>query len=195
MAAFGFNVVRLIVSWSRLEPKPGQLDHGYINQIAETVNLARAHDIYVLLDMHQDAWGPHVFTPDGVSCPPGMDRAIGWDGAPEWATALTGTVATCRVVLREASLTVATSFQNFYLDVESGPVPPRRDVGRARRPLLGRCRNRRLRPPERAEPWPGDRPQRLRPARPVLRPDAQGDAGRRVSGPAASPTSASSSRQ
>lgn len=116
MATLGFNVVRLIVSWSRLEPQRGVFDHAYIERIAETVNWARAHDLYVLLDMHQDAWGPWVFTPDGVSCPPPTQAAVGWDGAPQWATAQLGGIFTCRLALREASLVVQTSFQNFYLD-------------------------------------------------------------------------------
>ena len=117
MADLGFDVVRLIVSWSELEPQPGAIDSAYLDRIEQTIGWARAHDIYVLLDMHQDAWSPFVFTPDGVTCPPPLEPAIGWDGAPAWATALSGTAATCKVALREASLAVATSFQSFYLDV------------------------------------------------------------------------------
>jgi len=117
MASLGFDVVRLIVSWSRLEPQPGVIDTAYLDRIAATIGWARAHDIYVLLDMHQDAWGPFVSTPDGVLCPSPTEPAIGWDGAPVWATALVGTVATCRAGIREVSLAVATSFEDLYLDV------------------------------------------------------------------------------
>lgn len=114
IAAHGFNVVRLLVTWSRLEPQPGVIDRAYIERIAQAVAWAKAHDIYTLIDMHQDAWSPFVGTPDGVTCPPGMTRAIGWDGAPRWATSLAGTVATCRAGIREISLAAQLSFERFY---------------------------------------------------------------------------------
>lgn len=118
MAAMGFNVVRLIVTWSRIEPQRGVIDTAYFERIAQALEWARAHDIYVLLDMHQDAWSPYVGTPDGVSCPPPLQAVVGWDGAPAWATALTGTVATCALPLgREFSVAVQTSFEQFYLDL------------------------------------------------------------------------------
>ena len=118
MAANGFDVVRLIISWSRLEPTPGAVDAAYLDDIAQAMQWARIHDIGVLLDMHQDAWGPWVGTPDGVTCPSPLEAGVGWDGAPQWATALVGTVATCRAPTgREFSLSVQTSFEDFYLDV------------------------------------------------------------------------------
>ncbi|APA94754.1 cellulase family glycosylhydrolase [Nocardia seriolae] len=117
LSALGANVVRLIISWSALEPTRGVIDQGYLDRVERAVGWARAHDIYVLLDMHQDAWGPAVNTPDGVYCPPFTQPSVGWDGAPAWATAFVGTSATCRIGMRELSVAVQTSFQNFYLDV------------------------------------------------------------------------------
>ncbi|WP_067571547.1 glycoside hydrolase family 5 protein [Nocardia acidivorans] len=117
IAALGSNVVRLIISWSALEPVRGVVDHGYLDRIAQAVEWARANDIYVQLDMHQDAWGTAVNTRDGVYCPPLTEPDVGWDGAPAWATALVGTPATCRISKRELSVAVQSSFQNFYLDV------------------------------------------------------------------------------
>ncbi|MRH86261.1 cellulase family glycosylhydrolase [Nocardia sp. SYP-A9097] len=117
IAALGSSVVRLIISWSALEPVRGVIDHGYLDRIAQAVEWARAHDIYVQLDMHQDAWGTAVNTPDGAYCPPFSQPGVGWDGAPAWATALVGSSATCRVSERELSVAVQSSFQNFYLDV------------------------------------------------------------------------------
>jgi endoglycosylceramidase len=117
IAAHGFDVVRLIVSWSRLEPSPGVVDQAYLDRIAEVVGWARDADVYVLVDMHQDAWGPHVGTPDGVTCLPPLVPAVGWDGAPAWATALVGTAATCRLEIRELSVAVQQSFGAFYLDL------------------------------------------------------------------------------
>jgi endoglycosylceramidase len=117
MAAHGFDVVRLLLSWSALEPDPGQIDQGYLDRVAEAIGWARAHDVYVLLDMHQDAWGPFVDTPEGVACPPPLQPAVGWDGAPRWATLLADTVATCTAGLRELSVAAQQAFSDFYLDV------------------------------------------------------------------------------
>jgi endoglycosylceramidase len=68
MAAFGFNLLRLPVNWSALEPVRGQYDRGYLDRIAEVVDACRASDVLVLLDFHQDAFS----------------KEIGQDGAPRW---------------------------------------------------------------------------------------------------------------
>jgi endoglycosylceramidase len=115
MARMGFNVVRLGVSWSRLEPSPGTFDDGYVGQIRQAVGWATRHRLYTVLDMHQDAWAKFVASPPGVVCPPGLSPAIGWDGAPAWATLLDG-MTTCRGAVREASPAVVQAFTNFYLD-------------------------------------------------------------------------------
>lgn len=116
MASLGFNSVRLIVSWSLLEPEPGAFDTDYVARIHEAVDGAKANGIYVVLDMHQDAWGPHIATPADHECPEGLEPAIGWDGAPEWATITDGT-ETCRTPgSRESALAVRTAFQSFYDD-------------------------------------------------------------------------------
>ncbi|OYD67692.1 endoglycosylceramidase [Rhodococcus sp. OK302] len=118
IAAKGFNVVRLIITWSLIEPQRGVFDHAYLDRIAEAVNWAKIHDIGVILDMHQDAWGPAVNSPDGTVCPSFMKPAVGWDGAPAWATAITDPMYTCRLEdSREVSVAVQTSFENFYNDL------------------------------------------------------------------------------
>ncbi|MGO4205550.1 cellulase family glycosylhydrolase [Rhodococcus sp. TAF43] len=116
MATLGFDVVRLNVSWSALEPTRGAFDQAYVQRIRSAVQDAKDHGIYTVLDMHQDAWGPFVGTPAGQTCPPLLEPGIGWDGAPEWAT-LTGGWTTCNIGgLREASPAVARAFQAFYDD-------------------------------------------------------------------------------
>jgi len=116
MAALGFNVVRLIVSWSALEPEPHQWNEAYVQRIRQAVANAKAAGLYVVLDMHQDAWGKFIATPPGVECKPGEERAIGWDGAPEWATRTDGR-STCRSLgVREISPAVGQAFENFYAD-------------------------------------------------------------------------------
>lgn len=116
MAALGFNVVRLNVAWSLLEPTRGAFDTAYVDRIRVAVQDAKDHGIYTVLDMHQDAWGPYVGTPSDQSCPSFMEPGVGWDGAPEWAT-LTGGWTTCNIGgLREAAPAIAHAFQAFYDD-------------------------------------------------------------------------------
>lgn len=114
MAANGFSVVRLIVSWSALEPTRGQIDQGYVDRIRQAIDSAAARRIYTVVDMHQDAWGKGIASPPGVVCPEGLEPAIGWDGAPAWAT-LTDDAETCRAPgSRESSAAVQAAFRAFY---------------------------------------------------------------------------------
>jgi len=114
MAAAGFSVVRLIVSWSALEPVRGQIDMAYVERIRQAIDAAAARRIYTVVDMHQDAWGKFIATPFGTVCPPLTEPAIGWDGAPQWAT-LTDGADTCRPIgYREGSPAVQAAFTAFY---------------------------------------------------------------------------------
>jgi endoglycosylceramidase len=115
MAALGFNTVRLIVHWSLLEPRRGVIDEAYVARVRQAVHWAADHDIYVVLDMHQDAWGKYIATPSTETCAPGFQPAIGWDGAPQWAT-ITDGLPTCRQQLRELSPAVGQAFASFWAD-------------------------------------------------------------------------------
>lgn len=116
MAAQGFNVVRLIISWSALEPERGRIDREYLARIRTAVEAAAEAGVYVVLDMHQDAWGKYIATPEGTVCPPNSEPAIGWDGAPQWAT-ITDGASTCRNPgSRENAPAVIEAFRNFYAD-------------------------------------------------------------------------------
>jgi len=115
MAALGMNVVRLTLSWSLLEPVPGQISADYLARIRTAVDWAHAHGVYVVLDMHQDGWGVHVDAPAGIACRPGASPMIGWDGAPEWATLADGTDP-CQVTGRDMAPNVSRAFQSLYMD-------------------------------------------------------------------------------
>lgn len=117
MAAHGLSVVRLILSWSRLEPERGTIADDYLLQVRGAVEAANARGLYVVLDVHQDAWGKEVATPDGTTCPEGTEAAIGWDGAPAWAT-LTDGASTCRTGGRESAPAVQAAFGNFYANTD-----------------------------------------------------------------------------
>jgi len=53
---WGFNCVRLGVIWDGLEPKPGVFNEAYLQGIDRQIAWAKANDLYVLLDMHQDLY-------------------------------------------------------------------------------------------------------------------------------------------
>jgi endoglycosylceramidase len=68
--AAGFDLVRLPIAWSALEPRRGQFSAAYLDRIAGLVQMLNAHRLYVVLDMHFLGWSP----------------AFGGSGAPAWAT-------------------------------------------------------------------------------------------------------------
>ncbi|MEF9885334.1 cellulase family glycosylhydrolase [Streptomyces sp. P9-A4] len=74
MRAKGFNLARLVVLWDDLEPRPGQYSQGYLRKIGRVLDWAEKYDVKVLIDAHQDVFGP----------------AFGSRGIPAWATRTDG---------------------------------------------------------------------------------------------------------
>ncbi len=72
---WGFNLVRLVLSWDALEPEPGVYGEAWLDQVAQRVDWCAEAGIWVVLDMHQDVYGP--YDSDG--------RWIGGNGHPAWA--------------------------------------------------------------------------------------------------------------
>lgn len=70
LADRGLNVVRFLIIWEAIEPAKGEFDHEYLDMVEEKVAWFTSRGIYVLVDMHQDVYGPK----------------FGGDGAPLWAT-------------------------------------------------------------------------------------------------------------
>jgi len=121
LRAFGWNAVRLVVSWSRIEPAPGRYDAGYLARVRTTTARLTRAGLYVIVDFHQDAWGPTLAARPGESCPAGSQPALGWDGAPGWATLVPESTARCAPGgIREASAAVRTAWQAFWADA-AGP--------------------------------------------------------------------------
>jgi endoglycosylceramidase len=119
LRAYGYDVVRLPVSWSLLEPQPGQIDQTYIERIAQIVAWFKAAGIYTVIDMHQDAWSKYVFTAPGVTCPPPFDNVAGAheaDGAPQWASKHL-TPACMLEGIREIDAAVEEDFTRFWLNL------------------------------------------------------------------------------
>ncbi|MEO5689818.1 MAG: cellulase family glycosylhydrolase [Burkholderiaceae bacterium] len=115
IASLGLNVVRLTLSWSLLEPEPGHVSQAYLERIRQALAWAKAHQVRVLLDMHQDGWSASVGAPAGTRCRAGADPMTGWDGAPAWAT-LTDATPPCMVSGRDLAPNVSRAFQSFYVD-------------------------------------------------------------------------------
>jgi len=116
IAAYGFDVVRLNLSWSSLEPQRGVFSQSYLARIRQAVRWAGEHDLRVVLDMHQDAWSNEPTQP-GTTCRPGTDPTWGYDGAPAWAT-LTDDTPRCQFTGRDISPAGDRAFQNFWFDTD-----------------------------------------------------------------------------
>ncbi|MFZ0695545.1 MAG: cellulase family glycosylhydrolase [Nitrososphaeraceae archaeon] len=75
----GFNIVRLLISWKAIEPKPNPnleelLPEGkhYLSMVKEIIDELYKRDLYVFLDFHQDI----------------AHEIYGGDGFPDWAIAI-----------------------------------------------------------------------------------------------------------
>ena len=115
MRRIGWNAVRLLVSWSRVEPVPGRYDERYLDLVARTARRLGREGLAVVVDAHQDAWGASLAAPPGTTCPPGLTPALGWDGAPAWATMDSG-ASRCDPGVREAVPAVLAAWRAFFAD-------------------------------------------------------------------------------
>ena len=101
MRQWGFNCIRLGVIWDGLEPEPGVYNEQYLLGIDKRIKWAKANDLYVILDMHQDLYSV-LFS----------------DGAPEWATITDGhTLEKGNTVWSDAyfnSAAVQTAWDHFW---------------------------------------------------------------------------------
>jgi len=116
IAGIGWNAVRLLLSWSRVEPAPGVYDEAYLDEAAAAVRALAARGVYSIVDLHQDAWGPTLAARPDEECPTTGEPALGWDGAPAWAT-LDGGAPRCTTAgIRETSPAVVAAFTAFWND-------------------------------------------------------------------------------
>jgi len=91
MRALGYDMVRLVLNWSQLEPTPGRYSTLYLDRVAQVVGWARQQGISVILDMHQDQYSRYILpgpttTVAGLPC----RSSGGSDGAPKWAVFTSG---------------------------------------------------------------------------------------------------------
>jgi endoglycosylceramidase len=110
MARLGFNVMRLPLSWSLLEPQRGSFNQTYVDRIAQMVDWARAQHIYVIVDMHQNAYSNYVGASDSS-----VDLGQ-YSGAPSWATITDGLPSHVYANQREVNPAVLEATTNFWYD-------------------------------------------------------------------------------
>ncbi len=72
----GIDVVRLGLTAAALMPTPGTINRAWLDSYVKTVDQLTSHGILVLVDLHQDGWGP----------------TVGSDGFPGWMTLTGGAV-------------------------------------------------------------------------------------------------------
>lgn len=119
MASRGWNVVRIVLNWSRVEPAPGVYDEAYIAEVAARVRRFARAGLYSIIDFHQDAWSATLAARPGELCLPGSEPGIGWDGAPAWATLDDGRPR-CTFSSREANPAVDAAWNAFWDDRPAG---------------------------------------------------------------------------
>ncbi len=66
---WGMNFARFLIFWDGIEPQKGVIDEAYLDRVGKWLDLFAKHNVYVLLDMHQDVYATKF------CC----------DGAPDWA--------------------------------------------------------------------------------------------------------------
>lgn len=103
LADRGFDVVRLGIEAYALMPDPGVIDTAYLDQIEATVDVLGAHGLLVLLDFHQDGWGP----------------AFRDNGFPVWMTFTNGATDTGTPfpLYYLTNPAIQAAFQSFWDDV------------------------------------------------------------------------------
>lgn len=131
MRSLGFNVIRLTLSWSLLEPTPGRYDTTYLDRIGQVVEWARKQRIYVLLDMHQDNYSRFIDDTAAVEVPPVLtsvkQSGNHADGAPPWAILTDGVPGLAPFGQDVFNFQMAQAFNSFWINrpvnVPQGDAP------------------------------------------------------------------------
>ncbi len=66
---WGFSTIRLLTGWAAIMPEPGVISETYLIEYERRVAWAAAHNLLVVIDLHQDIFG----------------EGFGHNGAPRWA--------------------------------------------------------------------------------------------------------------
>ncbi|MDJ0849497.1 MAG: cellulase family glycosylhydrolase [Myxococcota bacterium] len=104
---WGFNFARFLLSWEAVEPQRGVYDEAYLDDVAVRLGWFADAGIHVVLDMHQDVYGP--VDSDG--------RRIGGNGHPDWSFLSDGEAFTRNPInwfLNYWTPAVTRAFDNFW---------------------------------------------------------------------------------
>jgi endoglycosylceramidase len=118
MRALGFDVVRLVLNWSQLEPTAGTYSSTYLNRVAQVVGWARQQGIYVILDMHQDQYSRYIVPVAKSTAPSGCSPSGGGDGAPSWAVLNDGKPGCALFGIDELNPAESAAFYNFWQNAQ-----------------------------------------------------------------------------
>jgi hypothetical protein len=116
MRALGFNVIRLVLNWSQLEPRPGVYSTTYLQRVRQVVGWAGQQGIYVILDMHQDQYSRFILPGKQSDLPSGCTSSGGGDGAPAWAVFTDGKPSCALFGESALNPAVSAAFYNFWHD-------------------------------------------------------------------------------
>lgn len=114
MRALGFDVVRLVLNWSQLEPTAGTYSATYLDRVAQVVGWARQQGIYVILDMHQDQFSRYILPATKAAAPSGCTPSGGADGAPSWAVLSDSKPGCAMFGIDELNPAESASFASFW---------------------------------------------------------------------------------
>jgi len=104
LAAAGLTLLRLPIQWEHLEPTQGSYDAAYVQQVKDALRWAHEYGVLVLVDWHQDVYGPAF---------------PGFDGAPAWTTRTDGHVfqpATGNWAQNYTDPAVMAAFRHLFRD-------------------------------------------------------------------------------
>ena len=106
LARNGFDVVRLGTTAASIMPTPGVIDQTYLDSFEQTVHQMTDAGLRVLVDLHQDGWGP----------------TLGSDGFPDWMTLTHGAENTHTTfpLYYVTNPAIQAAFDSFWAN-EAGP--------------------------------------------------------------------------
>jgi len=106
MAELGVTILRLPINWSGIEPERDKFSEPYLKRVDAVIACMREQGIYVLVDLHQDAYS----------------KEIGEDGAPLWAIVpkpeklLEGPLTAAELAMRRISGPVMAAQTSFFAE-------------------------------------------------------------------------------
>lgn len=110
----GFNVVRLTVNWSEIEPTEGTYSTEFLSRISQVVSWASQQGVSVILDMHEDGYSRFLNQVATAKPPSGCSPSTGQDGAPKWAV-ITDNQPSCSLFgQNQLNPAMAAALTNFW---------------------------------------------------------------------------------